>query len=98
MRLKESEIEAIGKTFVDVFEHGEIYLFGSRTDDSQRGGDIDLYIHSMSNERLSAKKIDFLVGIKRKIGIQKIDLVIDRGSDRLIDRKAKETGILLWKS
>ena len=98
MRLKKYEIEAIGQTFADVFEHGEIYLFGSRTDDSQRGGDIDLYVHSTFCEKLAAKKIDFLVEIKSKIGMQKIDLVIDRGSDRLIDKKAKETGVLLWKS
>ena len=98
MRLKESEVEAISKTFVDIFEHGEIYLFGSRTDDTQRGGDIDLYVHSNSKKQLSSKKVDFLVKLKNKIGFQKVDLVIDRGSDRIIDKKAKETGILIWKS
>jgi len=98
MRLKKSEIEAIQNTFLKTFIHGEVYLFGSRVDDNQKGGDIDLYIKAHSLAQLSRNKIDFLVKLKQIIGRQKIDLVIDRGSDRLIDRLVKEKGILLWKS
>jgi len=98
MRLKKSEIEAIQNTFLKTFIHGEIYLFGSRVDDSQKGGDIDLYIKPESLSQLSRTKVDFLVKLKQLIGRQKIDLVIDRGSDRLIDRLAEQKGELLWKS
>jgi len=42
--------------------------------------------------------IFFYVKLKQIIGRQKIDLVIDMGSDRLIDILVKEKGILLWKS
>lgn len=98
MRLKESEIEAIQSTFLKIFIHGEIYLFGSRVDDNKKGGDIDLYIKTKSSSQLSRKKIDFLVSLKQLIGRQKIDLVIDRGSNRLIDRLVEQKGKLLWKS
>ncbi len=41
MRLKQYDIECIKQSFIEVFDEGEIYLFGSRTDDTMRGGDID---------------------------------------------------------
>ena len=46
-------------------------------------------------ENLMQKKIDFLVAVKREIGNQKIDVVFDRGNNRLIDRIAKKEGVLL---
>jgi predicted nucleotidyltransferase len=38
------EVKAIKQTYDEVFKYGDIYLFGSRVDDTQKGGDIDLYI------------------------------------------------------
>jgi len=96
VRLTESEIRAIQETFLDVFESGEIFLFGSRIDDTKRGGDIDLYISVPYRDGLVKRKIDFLVKLKRKIGEQKIDVVLDRGKDNPIDRVAKK-GVLLCK-
>jgi predicted nucleotidyltransferase len=97
MRLKENEIKKIKEVFAKVFEHGELYLFGSRVDDSKRGGDIDLYIIPDSRDNLAAKKIDFQVLLKKAIDEQKIDVVIDRGKNRLIDKIAKTTGVLLCR-
>lgn len=97
MRLKENELKSIKNLFSKVFEHGDLYLFGSRVDDSKKGGDIDLYIVPQSGYNLTAKKIDFLVLLKKAIDEQKIDVVIDRGKDRLIDRIAKTTGVLLCR-
>ncbi len=52
------------------------YLFGSRVDDSARGGDIDLLVES---ETISfSDKLSILAAIKARIGDQKIDLVISR--------------------
>jgi len=96
VRLTEYELNAIKETFLDVFESGEIFLFGSRVDDAKRGGDIDLYISATKKEALVKRKIDFLVKLKRKIGEQKIDVVLDRGKDDPIDRVAKK-GVLLCK-
>jgi predicted nucleotidyltransferase len=44
MRLTNQEIRDIKESFHRVFGTGKIYLFGSRVDDSSKGGDIDLFI------------------------------------------------------
>ncbi|NLQ18998.1 nucleotidyltransferase domain-containing protein [Marinomonas sp. M1K-6] len=95
MRLTEQQQQAIIQHFTTVFRQGKLFLFGSRVDDTQKGGDIDLYIIPSSFDDLAEKKITFLTGLKRDIGDQKIDLVIHRGTPRLIDRIARESGFLL---
>ncbi|MDF1882573.1 nucleotidyltransferase domain-containing protein [Sulfurimonas sp. SAG-AH-194-C21] len=72
-----------------------MYLFGSRVDDTAKGGDIDLFIECEIKENLSKKKIDFLVSLKQKIGEQKIDVVISRDKSRLIEQEAINKGIQL---
>ncbi|WP_422134210.1 nucleotidyltransferase domain-containing protein [Endozoicomonas sp. ALD040] len=77
----------------------DIWLFGSRVDDNQRGGDIDLYIETdlQSPEAVFDAKLHSLVDIKQHIGDQKIDLVIyRRGKHReAIHHEARNTGIQL---
>ena len=52
----------------------EIYLFGSRVRDNQRGGDIDILI--LSNERLSRRILrEVKINFYERFGCQKIDLV-----------------------
>lgn len=97
MRLKDKELEQIKEAFSKIFCHGELYLFGSRADDSRRGGDIDLYIVPLMTENLASKKIDFQVLLKQALDEQKIDVVIDRGKNRLIDRVARTTGVLICR-
>jgi predicted nucleotidyltransferase len=97
MRLKDIDKAAIDNIFRDVFVHGELYLFGSRVDDTRKGGDIDIYIVPASQDELVSKKIEFLVLLKKIIDDQKIDVVIDRGKNRLIDRVARKTGVLICK-
>lgn len=98
MRLKTSEINIIKNCFIKVFQHGDLYLFGSRIDDNKKGGDIDLYIIPKTKKDLTLKKIDLLVELKKYLGEQKIDIVIDKGLNRLIDDIAKKNGILLCKN
>ena len=95
MRLKHKEIEAIVSTFQEVFKSGDIYLFGSRVDDNLKGGDIDLYIDADDKDKLFEKKLSFLVSLKRKIGEQKIDVVISRDKNRAIEQEALKKGIRL---
>jgi predicted nucleotidyltransferase len=93
MRLKESEVVAIKKSFETVFGDGTVYLFGSRTDDSKRGGDIDLFIETSDKDDLFAKKIRFLAKLKRDIGDQRIDVVFAMDETRLIEKEARKWAI-----
>jgi len=95
MRLTQKQIKAIKSNFGKTFGCGEVFLFGSRVDDSKRGGDIDLYIVTENREALAEKKVKFLVGLKREIGTQKIDLVLNYDPNRLIEINARKEGIKL---
>lgn len=98
MRLSQATAEAIRDVFLQVFVNGELYLFGSRVDDARKGGDIDLYIVADDMHHLGEKRIEFLTRVKRRIGDQRIDLVVDRGTRRAIDVLAKAEGVLLCSS
>lgn len=69
----------------------KIYLFGSRVDDSKKGGDIDLYVKVDNfDDTLYEKKREFLFELKEIIGEQKIDLILSKDKDRLIEKEAKK--------
>ncbi len=95
MRLNKRYQEVIKRSFLEVFQKGEIYLFGSRVDDKQKGGDIDLYLRVETNENLFHKKLKFLAKIKKEIGEQKIDVVFNQDKNRLIEQEACRWGIKL---
>lgn len=80
MRLTEKEQSAIASAITPFARKGmELWLFGSRTDDSARGGDIDLLLilpNESGQKKLARQKIDLLVAIKNTLGEQKIDLLI----------------------
>ena len=95
MRLTDVEIQNIKETFLEVFQEGAIYLFGSRVDDSLKGGDIDLFIQVENRKDLLKKKIQFLVKIKEKIGDQKIDVLISKDTTRVIEQEAIAKGVKL---
>ena len=77
----------------------QVWLFGSRVDDTKRGGDIDLYIEPEQQDiaTLPLKKLQFLRALHAVLGEQKIDVVLKIASnDSLaIYNIAKETGIQL---
>ncbi len=78
MRLNTQQISAIKSTVQRVLGEGAVVsLFGSRLDDSRRGGDIDLYIdcQPMSLAEQLDAKLHLLVQLKRQLGDQKIDIV-----------------------
>jgi predicted nucleotidyltransferase len=95
MRLTQKEIEAIKQVFLEVFESGDVYLFGSRLDDSKRGGDIDLFIKTTPKDKVLDKKIRFLSLLKQKICDQKIDIVISKDINRTIEQEVLHKGVKL---
>jgi uncharacterized protein len=78
MRISSFERQAIRTVFERVSpSDSKIYLFGSRTNDKKKGGDIDLLLVFSSNDiKNSFKRLDFLVEIKKLIGERRIDLTI----------------------
>jgi predicted nucleotidyltransferase len=46
MRLSPTELGALRSILHSLDPDGQIYLFGSRADDSRRGGDIDVYLQA----------------------------------------------------
>ena len=46
MRLKTTELSAIRSSIGALDPLGRIYLYGSRADDTRRGGDIDLFLEA----------------------------------------------------
>ena len=98
MRLSSYEVEAIKKSFVEIFGEGKIYLFGSRVEDRKRGGDIDLYLvpkATFTSDELLRKKIAFKLKLYDRLGEQKIDVIFAKDRHRLIEKEAMAKGVLL---
>ena len=85
MRLSQFEIETIKKLAEKYFGHETtVYLFGSRTDDNKKGGDIDLFVYNINEAALTLEaKVYFLADLKTKIGDRKIDVVFDNANTRI---------------
>jgi len=83
MRLNKNEINEIKAVTHSIFGvNALVMLYGSRIDDSKRGGDIDLLIKcnkTISRDELYQLKLKFLIQLKKRIGDQKIDVLIDGG-------------------
>ena len=77
MRLSNFYQETIKSTGLEIFGNDtKIYLFGSRADDTKRGGDIDLYIDAINNNDLF-EKIQFLTKLHKRLG-DKLMLLFQR--------------------
>ncbi|MBN2617031.1 MAG: nucleotidyltransferase domain-containing protein [Spirochaetales bacterium] len=78
MRLSSKEIENLKKTLESIDCNAKLYLFGSRTNNSKKGGDIDLLIISetMTKKELRSIRINFF----NEFGEQKLDIILDDGT------------------
>ena len=80
MRLSQVEINIIKSVAHEVWgTKTMIYLFGSRTDDSKKGGDIDLFVDLEAEQepkKIMLQKAEFLGKLDFMLGEQKIDLLV----------------------
>ena len=77
MRLSKVEINNLKTSVFSFDKEAKLYLFGSRTDDQKRGGDIDLLIISKNISREEVRKIK--LNFYDEFGEQQIDILQDDG-------------------
>lgn len=89
MRLSAKELSAITNAFYVILENTSfrLYLFGSRTDDKKKGGDIDLLViveKEMKNSVVE-KKVKIRSAIFDRIPEQKIDITVAAEEELITD-------------
>lgn len=95
MRLNSKEIQSIVRIAKEIYgEDVSVYLFGSRTDDTKRGGDIDLLIRTESPKKGILDRIRMKARLKQTLGDQKIDIIGDY-ENYAVTVEAQTTGIRL---
>ncbi len=68
-------------------------LFGSRLSDSTRGGDIDLFIPGdWTAEEAVPRRLRFCAELRRCLGDQKIDVVVETQAPSPIQNHARRQG------
>lgn len=97
MRISNDELRIIKSLAEKYFgENCSVYIFGSRVDDSKRGGDIDIYVETdLDKDVILNAKIKFLVDLKTAIGDQKVDVVVFNPKfmkEELIHKVARSEG------
>lgn len=104
MRLTSKQIHAIQTAAREIFTSAvDVRLFGSRLDESKRGGDIDLLVepaNPLSADELIAKRTSFIAKLYRLIGEQRIDVLIapsGQNDDRPVVTSAREHGQYLYR-
>ena len=77
MRLTNDEVNTLKDSLSRLSKTAQLFLFGSRVDDTKRGGDIDLLVVSSELTLRDLRKIKF--DFFDNFGEQKIDIVLDDG-------------------
>jgi predicted nucleotidyltransferase len=101
MRLDPEQISAIKTAIADILgKAAEVYLFGSRTDTSRRGGDIDLLIvlpHTLGADQRLDVRLKILAELHRRLGERKVDLILREPgrAETAFQQLAREQGIRL---
>ncbi len=96
VRLQLSQQEAIKQLAAELFENAKVFVFGSRADMKQKGGDIDLYIQTTQTDAILNAKLAFLREFEKRFGEQKVDVLVDNGSkEKAIFNIAQKEGVML---
>jgi len=93
MRLSQIERNAILAAIGAQDPQADVYLFGSRVDDSARGGDIDLLVLSRRIDLMT--RLDILGDLHRRLGERKIDLLVYPDLGQPFARIAAAEGVRL---
>ena len=95
MRLNDYYRQTIVRVAKEVYgDTVKVYLFGSRTDDEKRGGDIDLLVRTDGVKKGFMGRIQMASKLKWLLGDQKIDFIGDH-EESLVVEEALRTGIKL---
>lgn len=93
MCLATQEQSAIKHAIAQADADAAVYLFGSRVDDSAKGGDIDLLVLSKKIKLMD--KLDILVQLHQQLGERKIDIAIYPDATRPFPRMVMEKAVRL---
>jgi uncharacterized protein len=94
MRLSPEQVSVIRETIArEISPDARVWLFGSRTDDGRRGGDVDLYVETDSPPLM--RTLQCKIDLEEALDLH-VDLIVARsGEPRPIDEIAKTEGVLL---
>ena len=96
MRLSKRLLAIIKEGLAKSFSGADVYLFGSRIDDTKRGGDIDIAIDTdISRVEFRKQKVKFIIYMLKHDLDLKIDLVRLKNKNSLLESEILGNGILL---
>lgn len=99
MRLSNRIINILQQSILKSFGDVDVYLFGSRVDDKQIGGDIDLALDvCMRKEEFHKKKVFFIACLVRVNFDLKVDVVNLNTKNLLLRQEIQKNKIRLFKS
>jgi len=96
VRLSREYINIIKSTLLTKISDAQIFLFGSRVDDTKKGGDIDLFV--VTSKKITLKdELSILAQLELNGLVRKIDLIIQTPQNNKKDffNTIKEKAILL---
>ena len=79
MRLNQQEIKTVREVLYSTDPKGHLWLFGSRADDTKKGGDIDLYFETSRPINMK-KTLQLEYQLASRCGV-KVDLLIRNQTD-----------------
>ena len=93
MRISPAEIDNLLGSIMKIDKNASVYLFGSRTDDQKKGGDIDIAI--LSKLVNLKEKLEIKYNFYQVFGEQKLDLLIVSDENMAFWQVVRNEAILL---
>jgi predicted nucleotidyltransferase len=102
VRLDKKTIEIIKNLALSYFGiNTKIYIFGSRVNDIEKGGDIDIYIETyldINSTELFNLESKYWTILQKTLGERKIDIIVNDiklNKNNYIYEVAKKTGVMI---